>query len=121
MAGAADFVIKQAIPRDIVTRLNEVFDAVQGEIGEEGHMPPFPSGNALHWDESYRWLLDNPVVSPIIEQLVGGQPDREYPSFRIDHVNVHNWCNPAYIAKHGHPGTTLHGGWKGTGGSQFFR
>ena len=139
-AGQGFFVIKDAIPADILKELNEIFDAVQGPVGDDGHMPPFPAGNALHWGPSYRWLLDNPVVSPIMQELVGADPDAKIPSFRIDHVNVQcappspistpaspthrlrgNWCNPEYIAKNGSPGTTLHGGWKGTGGSQFFR
>ena len=37
-AGQGFFVIKDAIPADILKELNEIFDAVQGPVGDDGHM-----------------------------------------------------------------------------------
>lgn len=80
----------------------------------------------LHWGQAWRDLLDLPALSPILEELIGNGPllaarqgragEREpLPTFRIDHINVHTHI------KKGFPGAVLHGDWKGTGGSQFFR
>ncbi|MDA0788114.1 MAG: phytanoyl-CoA dioxygenase family protein [Proteobacteria bacterium] len=80
----------------------------------------------LHWGEAWRDLLDLPGLSPILEQMIGNGPllaarqgragEREpLPTFRIDHINVHT-----HIRK-GFKGAMLHGDWKATGGSQFFR
>jgi hypothetical protein len=73
------------------------------------------SDGPLHWDVIWRDLLDLPVISPILEELVG-DPDlmalrvaREtnhppLPTFRLDHINVH-----AHVGK-GFKGGVLHGG-----------
>ena len=82
----------------------------------------------LHWSKVWRDMLDLPVLSPILEHLIGNhglraslearaKKDPEatvLPTFRLDHVNVHTHV------KNGFKGTTLHGGWRNTGGCQFF-
>ena len=76
----------------------------------------------LHWSKVWRDLLDLPALSPILEDIIGNHAAREaaerggrepLPTFRLDHVNVHTHVKPGF------PGSFLHGGWKGTGGSQF--
>ena len=79
-----------------------------------------PQEGPLHWSPAWRDLLDLPGLSPLLEELIGNHARAAelpagLPTFRIDHVNVHT-----HVAK-GFPGGRLHGGWKGTGGSQFFR
>ena len=83
----------------------------------------------LHWSEVWRDMLDLPTLSPILEELIGNHGRRKtyedraredpdvkvLPTFRLDHINVHT-----HIGK-GFKGGILHGGWLGTGGSQFFR
>ena len=78
------------------------------------------SEGPLHWSRAWRDLLDLPALSPILEELIGNSErpvdgDPSLPTFRMDHVNVHT-----HIRK-GFAGGILHGGWKGTGGCQFFR
>ena len=70
-------------------------------------------------------MLDNPRVSPILEDLIGahnwgnyyGSGQEDLPSFRLDHLNVH------LHVKQGHKAEGLHGGnfSSHAGGSQFFR
>ena len=74
----------------------------------------------LHWSQAWRDLLDLQALSPLLEEVIGnhGAPAERFaglPTFRIDHINVHT-----HVAK-GFKGGILHGGWKSTGGSQFFR
>jgi len=79
----------------------------------------------LHWGPAWRELLDLPKLTPILEALLGnhefhtafeaekGRPP--YPTYRLDHINVHT-----HVAR-GFSGGELHGGWVNSGGSQFFR
>ncbi|MCY3860015.1 MAG: mitomycin antibiotics/polyketide fumonisin biosynthesis protein [Gammaproteobacteria bacterium] len=76
----------------------------------------------LHWGKIWRDLLDLPSITPLLEEIIGNHGVREgrakqglpyIPTFRIDHINVHTHV------KKGFAGAVLHGGWKGTGGSQF--
>ena len=79
----------------------------------------------LHWGTAWRDLLDLPKLTPILEALMGNHEfrdafiaakDREpYPTYRLDHINVHT-----HVEK-GFPGGDLHGGWVNSGGSQYFR
>lgn len=85
--------------------------------------PPVPQEEGpLHWDKVWRDLLDVKSISPVLEEIIGNHGTREgraargvsyLPTFRIDHINVHT-----HVQK-GFKGGILHGGWKGTGGSQF--
>ena len=85
--------------------------------------PPVPqSEGPLHWDKVWRDLLDLPTLTPLLEEIIGNHGTREgreargipyLPTFRIDHINVHTHV------KNGFAGGSLHGGWKGTGGTQF--
>jgi hypothetical protein len=90
-------------------------------------------GDALHWGAAYRLLLDMPNISPILEELIGNHraPGKDgVPTFRIDHINIHNRCkganNPFFEGKF-FDGHDLHGGGQGSsgnhggGGSQFFK
>ncbi len=86
----------------------------------EQNAPDTHSERPLHWSRAWRDLLDLPGLSPLLEELIGNHARAAewpagLPTFRIDHVNVHT-----HVAK-GFPGARLHGGWKGTGGAQFFR
>ena len=85
--------------------------------------PPISQAEGpLHWDKVWRDLLDLPTVTPLLEDMIGNHAVREgratrglpyLPTYRIDHINVHTHV------KKGFAGAVLHGGWKGTGGSQF--
>jgi ectoine hydroxylase-related dioxygenase (phytanoyl-CoA dioxygenase family) len=91
----------------------------------EQHDPGAKEENPLHWSESWRQLLDLPVLRPILESLVGNHELRRFrenrsgadflPTYRLDHINVHQ-----HVAK-GFAGMDFHGGWTGAGGSQYFR
>ena len=76
----------------------------------------------LHWAKVWRDVLDLPTLTPILEEIIGNHATRERrtgtgqpitPTFRLDHINVHT------NVEQGFAGGTLHGGWKGTGGTQF--
>ncbi len=91
--------------------------------GSTEQFPPVPqSEGPLHWGKVWRDLVDLPTITPILEDIIGNHGVREsraarelpyLPSFRLDHINVHTHV------KQGFQGGTLHGGWKGTGGTQF--
>ncbi len=91
----------------------------------EQHDPAAKEDNPLHWSKEWRDLLDLPVLRPILVSLVGNHKFHEYrqgkygddslPTYRIDHINVHQ-----HVAK-GFKGMDLHGGWTTAGGSQYFR
>ena len=96
--------------RDTLRKPTEQFDPVA-----QGDGP-------LHWAAVWREVLDLPTLTPILEQIIGNHGTRErrrasgqpaMPTFRLDHINIHT-----HVAE-GFAGGTLHGGWKGTGGSQF--
>lgn len=87
--------------------------------------PVAAENSPLHWDKVWRELLDLPKLTPILEMLIGNHDFREqfvadkgrppYPTFRLDHINVHT-----HVAM-GFTGGQLHGGWMNSGGSQYFR
>lgn len=92
----------------------------------EQSAPTQQNEGPLHWGKAWRNLLDLPVISSVLEEIIGNPalragraaryPDKApLPTFRIDHINVHT-----HVAK-GFRGGDLHGGWKDAGGSQFFR
>ena len=106
--------------RDVVSgaQVEELRSTLQAPTEQRDPVPL--SRGPLHWSPAWRDLLDLPAVSPLLEELIGNHErsvdaDPARPTFRIDHVNVHT-----HIRK-GFPGGMLHGGWKATGGSQFFR
>ena len=115
------FVVPNALDEDVVAELRETLK------GSTEQFEPVPqSEGPLHWGKAWRNLLDVPHISSILEEIIGNpqlragraarHPDEEpLPTFRIDHINVHTHV------KKGYPGAVLHGGWKDTGGSQFFR
>ena len=91
--------------------------------GPTEQFPPVPQDEGpLHWDPIWRALLDNPVIDPLLESLIGN-PDLRHrrdrqnrpakPTYRLDHINVHT-----HVAK-GFVGGILHGGWNGVSG--FYR
>lgn len=123
------FTIPGALTLSHVDELNQVFSEVEDDPSQGG--PGRMGGDALHWGRCYRDLLDMPHISPILEELVGNHRETEpdIPTFRIDHINVHNRCKGA---THPHfsgffQGHNLHGGGLGNsgniggGGSQFYR
>lgn len=114
------FVVPNVLDDDLLANLK----ATMGPPAEQ-HEPGEKEDNPLHWSEYWRQLLDLPKLSPILEALVGNHKFREYrqgkhgedhlPTYRIDHINVHQ-----HVAN-GFAGMDLHGGWTTAGGSQFFR
>ena len=110
-------VIESALtPNQIETLRNTIQNATE-------QFPPVPQNEGpLHWNSVWRDLLDLETITPVLEEIIGNHGTREsraargmqyLPTFRIDHINVHTHV------KKGFKGGTLHGGWKGTGGSQF--
>ena len=91
----------------------------------EQHDPGAKEDNPLHWSAAWREIMDLPILRPILESLVGNHGLQRYrenksgadylPTYRLDHINVHQ-----HVAN-GFPGMDLHGGWTTAGGSQFFR
>ena len=109
------FVIPDAVSQAQIEELRTTLQA-PGEEADPGARLEAP----LHWSQAWRDLLDLPALSPLLKELIGnhGRPADSFaglPTFRIDHINVHT-----HVAK-GFKGGILHGGWKSTGGSQFFR
>ncbi|MXW54973.1 MAG: phytanoyl-CoA dioxygenase family protein [Gammaproteobacteria bacterium] len=88
----------------------------------EQWVPVAQDDGPLHWSKVWRDMLDLPKLSPVLEEIIGNHGARnarvragiDLPTFRIDHINVHTHV------KRGFPGAHLHGGWKWTGGSQYF-
>ena len=99
--------------RSTLRQPTEQFDPVEKE------------NHPLHWAPVWRDLLDVPQMSEVLEELIGNRKlfnarqearGRDaLPTFRLDHINVHTHV------KQGFEGMPLHGGWRTTGGSQFFR
>lgn len=91
----------------------------------EQHDPGAKEDNPLHWSPAWRAIMDLPMLRPILESLVGNHALKRYrenkngenflPTYRLDHINVHQ-----HVTR-GFPGMDLHGGWTAAGGSQFFR
>ena len=91
----------------------------------EQHDPNAEHVNPLHWSPEWRALMDLPPLRAILESLVGNHELRKFrqtkygeqflPTYRLDHINVHQ-----HVEK-GFPGMNLHGGWNTSGGSQSFR
>jgi len=87
--------------------------------------PVAAADGPLHWGIAWRSLLDLPELRGSLEALVGNHELRQFriqqdgpdplPTYRLDHINVHT-----HVGK-GFGGMPLHGGWRATGGSQFFR
>ena len=107
----------------------DVLDSIQLERlrstiqGPTEQFPPVSQERSpLHWDSIWRDLLDLPIITQLLERLVGNPNlyearSRKYPNplptFRLDHINVHT-----HVAK-GFEGGKLHGGWNGVSG--FYR
>jgi len=131
------FTVPAALSPAQLLELNAIFDRVEDDPSRETGGAGKVGGDALHWGQAYRELLDHPRISPVLEELVGNHRGHEgnrveaaaakvqmasIPTFRIDHINVHNRCK----ANAGFMGHNLHGGGQGAsgnhggGGSQFF-
>lgn len=110
-------VIENAL---VAEQVEQLIESIRSSTEQ---FPPVPqSEGPLHWGKVWRDLLDLPTISPVLEDIIGNHGARTgrarrglsyVPTFRIDHINVHTHV------KNGFPGSSLHGGWKGTGGSQF--
>ena len=126
------FTVPKVLTATQLAELNRIFDQIEASddpaLGGRGKMG---GDDALHWGAVYRELLDLPTISPILEELVGNHRagSCDVPTFRIDHINVHNRCkgrNHPFFAGY-FKGHDLHGGGLGNsgnhggGGSQFFR
>ena len=138
-------VVPDALTPEQCVEVNSVMDArsAQGlEAGgstnrvEQQLLPaegePFPSAssardNPLHFAPVFRALLDNPRITPILEEIIGSgglassgyhhdQAEAEtLPTFRIDHINLNH-----IVAN---TGGRLHNSGDGSshaGGAQFF-
>ena len=108
--------------RDVLTteQVEEMRSTLQRPTEQFGPVPQ--KEGPLHWSKVWRDLIDLPHLSPVLEEIIGNHGTRvarekagrePMPTFRLDHINVHTHI------KKGFKGATLHGGWKGTGGSQF--
>ena len=105
--------------RDVLTQ-EQVLKLRSTIRGGREQFPPAPqSEGPLHWDVIWRDLLDLPVISELLEGLIGNpnllkaREDKyevPLPTFRLDHINVHT-----HVSK-GFEGGRLHGGWNGTAG-----
>jgi hypothetical protein len=104
-------VVKQAISKAQVAEL-------LGEAKARGPLHTRGTAAVVHWSQAYRELIDNPMISPILEDICGDRTpgweleDRSLsasrPGFRLDHLNVH-------VGEGGRPslvpdGGGLHGG-----------
>jgi hypothetical protein len=76
------------VPNRMTRRTNNL---VQNRAPRRQSDPPAPHPTPAHPGAPFRDLLDHPKVSPVLDELYGGRGGGA-PSFRIDHVNVHNWC-----------------------------
>ena len=113
-------IVSDVLTSDQVERLRSTL-----QTPTEQFEPVAQTQNPLHWDKVWRDLLDLPKLTPILETLLGNHEFRErfvatkgktpYPSYRLDHINVHT-----HVAE-GYAGGQLHGGWMDSGGSQYFR
>ena len=113
------------ILKDVISR--DDIDALRGTLrGSTEQFNPVPGDeHPLHWGEAWRGLLDVPEISTLLEAVIGNpallrarqatRGDDALPTFRLDHINVHTHVNEGFA------GMPLHGGWRTTGGSQFFR
>ncbi|MGK0260351.1 MAG: hypothetical protein ACI96M_003797, partial [Candidatus Azotimanducaceae bacterium] len=112
------------VPGVLDGRLIEFLRSTMGPATEQ-HDPAAKEDNPLHWSKAWREIMDLPILRPILESLVGNHALRLYredkngeehlPTYRLDHINVHQ-----HVAE-GFAGMNLHGGWVNAGGSQFFR
>ena len=110
-------VIKNALTAE---QVDELLKTLRNSTEQ---FPPVPQAEGpLHWGKVWRELLDLPALTPLLEEIIGNHGVREsrvargmayLPTFRIDHINVHTHVG------NGFEGGALHGGWKGTGGTQF--
>ena len=110
-------VIRDALTQEQIQELRDTL-----KMATESWEPVPQDEGPLHWAKVWRDLLDLPTLTPVLEDIIGNHATRNgrsragqpyLPTFRIDHINIHT-----HIEK-GFPGGHLHGGWKGTGGSQF--
>jgi hypothetical protein len=115
--------VPDAVPLEQLAEMNAVMDARSAaglaEVGASTNRVEDPlCDNPLHFSPAFRALLDNPRITPILEELVGSggaEEGAELPTFRIDHVNLNQIKET--------PGQGLHNGGDGSshaGGAQFF-
>jgi hypothetical protein len=101
-------VVRDALTPDQVEELDRAFTAKMAD----GAAPDQQSrrlGATLKWGKAYRDLIDNPRITPYLEELLGAQ-------FRLDH-------DYADLIRSGHSpiGAWLHGGGTPFDPSQFYR
>ena len=118
-----------ALTAEQVAEMNAAMDARSAaglEVGASTNRVEEPlRDNPLHFAPAFRAVLDNPKITPILEELIGSggvrgggyydAEEAELPTFRIDHVNLNNIVDT--------PGSGLHNGGDGgshAGGAQFF-
>lgn len=89
--------VPDALARDQLLELNQLWDQhIAQDITAD--TPTRRWGNLLSWGEAYRNLIDNPRITPYLEEILG-------KNFRLDH-------DYADLIRHGKGpiGTRLHGG-----------
>lgn len=100
-------VVPNALSSAELTELNALFDRrIKGESDPEAPKQRFL--HLLTWGEVYRRLIDNPRITPYLEELIG-------PEFRLDH----DYADLIRSGK-GPTGTMLHGGGTPFDSSMFF-
>jgi hypothetical protein len=90
-------VVEDALDAVQLAALNAVLDEhIASDCEAEASTHRF--GGLLDWGPAYRALIDNPTITPVLEQIVG-------PQYRLDHVYldiIRSGTSPI--------GATLHGG-----------
>lgn len=90
-------VVPNALTQEQVGRLNGVLDEhIDSECPPDMRTHRF--GPLLEWGEEYRYLIDNPSITPYLSELLG-------EGFRLDHVYL-----DVIRSGKGPIGTRLHGG-----------
>ena len=115
-AVAGFFVVPAAISPEQVAEL-------KAEAKQRGPLHTRDTPAVVHWSPAYRALIDNPKISPLLEEICGDRspgwehedrsPGCPRPGFRLDHLNVH-------VGEEGRPSLTPQGGGL-HGGNGFLR
>jgi hypothetical protein len=103
------------VPNVLTTvQLDQLTSTIARPTEQWDHNDRGPEKGPLHWDPIWRELLDLPVISALLEDMIGDpllqaaaqrNPNQTgLPTFRLDHINIHTHI------KKGFAGGKLHGG-----------
>lgn len=104
-------VVPDALTTEHLADLNALLEThMSAEVDADARTHRF--GRLLNWGESFRALVNNPRITPYLEELLGER-------FRLDH-DYSDIIRPG-IAQKGPIGTTLHGGGTPFDPSQYYQ